>query len=113
MQREGHVEVTRVERPVARLADHAAGRVDLRERLRKLHEPFEVVHRRLATDVAFADERAAVHRGEDHPVAADTHGLLRVPGLEVERGGGERDLLEDELGIEERDLALDPLARRT
>src|SRR5438067_2081382 len=33
LQREGHVEVTRVERPVARLADHAAGRVDLRERL--------------------------------------------------------------------------------
>ena len=44
-QRVDHVEVARVERPVVRLADRPARRVELRERLREPDEVLEVVHR--------------------------------------------------------------------
>jgi hypothetical protein len=111
LERERHVEVARVERAVARLADDPAGSVDLREGVGELHEPLEVVHRRLAPDVPLAHERAPIDGGEDHCLTAESDAVLGVAGLEVERRRRQRDLLEHELRVEEHDLALDALAR--
>src|SRR5439155_17254670 len=61
--------------------------------------------------VPLAHERAAVDSREDHVVAADVHGALGVPGLEVELARCLRDLLEQEVRVEFDDRVLDLLAR--
>ena len=66
----------------------------------ELDQVLEVGHLGVAPDVALADERAPVHGGEHHVVAADVGRVRRVPGLEVELARRLRDLLEDELGVE-------------
>ena len=73
-------------------------------------EVLEVVHRRLAPLVSLAHERAAVDGREDHVVAADVHGALRVARLQVELARRLRDLLEDEVRVELDDRVLDLLA---
>ena len=52
------------------------------------HEVLEVGHRRVAADVALADERAAVDRREDHVVAADVDASARgcAPAMSNSRG---------------------------
>ena len=105
--------MARVERPVLGLADRAAGRVQLVEDLRELHQVLEVGHLGVAADVALADERAAIHGRERHVVAADGQRLGRVAGLQLELAGRLGDLLEDELGVEaDAVLILDGLAGR-
>ena len=111
-QRVGHVEVAAVQRGVVGLADHAAGRVEDRERLGELGEVAVVVHGRVAAYVALAHERRAVDRAERHRVAADVDGVGGVARLYVELAGRLRDLLEDPLGVEEDLVLLDLLARR-
>ena len=111
-QRVHHVEVARVERLVVRLADRAAGRVELRERLRQPHEVLEVRVGRLAPLEPLADERAAVDGAERHVVAADVDRVARVARLQVELARRLRDLLEDPVGVELDELPVDLLARR-
>jgi hypothetical protein len=103
--------VARVERPVVGLADRAAGRIELGERLRQAHEVLEVGHRGLAPQVALAHERAAVDRGEGHVLATDVDRALAVARLQVELARRLGDLIEHELGIEDHLLAVDLLAR--
>ncbi|MGD0714687.1 MAG: hypothetical protein ABSB24_10950 [Gaiellaceae bacterium] len=103
--------MARVERPVVRLADRAAGRVELGERLRELHEVLEVVVGRIAPLEPLAHERAAVDGGEDHVLAADVDAPLGVARLQVELGRRLRHLLEDPVGVEPDDVAVDRLAR--
>jgi hypothetical protein len=98
-----------VERLVVRLADRAAGCVELRERLRQPHEVLEVRVRGLAALEALAHERAAVHGAERHVVAADVDRTLRVPGLEVELARRLADLLQDPVRIEADELPVDLL----
>ena len=88
LQRVDHVEMARVQRLVVGLADRAARRVELGEGLRQAHEVLEVVHRRLAADVALADERAAVDRGEGHVLAAEVDARARgcAPAASNSRG---------------------------
>ena len=101
--------MTRVERNVVRLADRAADRVELGERLGEPREVLEVCEGRLAALEPVTDERAAVDRREDHVVAADVHAPLRVARLEVELPWRLRDLLEQEVGVELDALLLDVL----
>ena len=110
LQRVDHVQVPGVERRVVRLADHPAGRVQLRERLGQHAQPPEVVQRGVPPDVALADERRAVHRAEHHLVAADVHVVRRVAGLHVELPRRLGHLLQHELGVEEDHLAVHLLA---
>ena len=110
-ERVHHVEVPRVERHVVRLADRAARRVELRERLRELHEVLEVVVGRVAPLDPFAHERAAVD-GEKTmwlPPICTVRSGLRACSVELARGL--RHLLEDPVGVELHELALDLLAR--
>ena len=100
LEREHHVEVARVQRPVLGLADRAARRVELGEGLGEPDQVLEVGHLGVAADIALADERAPVDGGEHHVVAADVGGVGRVAGLELELARRLRDLLEDELGVE-------------
>ena len=79
-----HVEVARVERPVAGLAAQAAGRVQLVEGLAQAAEVLEVGHRRLAALVALAHERRALRGGEEHVPAADADCALRIAGHQIE-----------------------------
>ena len=69
--------------------------------------------RMLASLQAVADERAAVHGGEDHVLPADVNRPLRVPRLNVELGRRLRDLLDHEVGIEFHELTVHVLARRS
>ena len=101
----------RVERGVVRLADHAAGAVQLGERLSQLGEPPEVVHRRVAAHVALTHERRAVDTAEDHAVATDVHGVGRVAGLHVELARRLGHLLQHPVGVELHVVALDGLPR--
>ena len=105
--------MTRVERHVVRLADRAADRVELRERLGEPREVLEVCEGRVAALEPVADERAAVDRREDHVVAADVHAPLRVARLEVELPWRLRDLLEQEVGVELDALLRDVLPRQS
>ena len=82
------------------------------ERLGEPGEVAEVVHRRVAAHVAVADEGRAVDAAEGHRVAADVHGVGRVAGLDVELARRLGDLLEQEVGVEEDVVVLDPLAGR-
>ena len=109
-ERVDHVEMPRVERGVVRLADRPAGGVELRERLRELDEVLEVVVGRVAALDPLAHERAAVDRGEDHVLAADVDASLGIARLEVELGRSLGDLLEDPVGVEADELALDLLS---
>ena len=109
LQRVDHVQVPGVERGVVRLADHAPGRVQLRKRLRQHAQAAEVGQRRVPAHVALADERRPVDRAEHHVVAADVHGVGRVPGLHVELPRRLGHLLEHELRVEEDHLAVDLL----
>ena len=100
-----------VERGVVGLADHAARGVEHRERLGELGEAAEVVHRRVAAYLALPHERRPVDRAEGHRVAADVDVVLGVAGLHVELPRRLGHLLEDEVGVEEDGVALDPLPR--
>jgi hypothetical protein len=103
--------VAGVERGVVRLADDAAGRVHHGVRLGELGEVAEVVHRRVASDITFAEERRPVDRTEGHRVAADVHVVLGVARVDVELLRRLGDLLEDEVGVEEDGVLLDALSR--
>ena len=103
--------MARVERSVLGLADRAAGRVELSERLREADEVLEVGHLGVASRASLADERAPIDGREHHVVAADVRAVGRVAGLELELARGLGDLLEDELGVEpDPVLILDDLA---
>ena len=101
--------MARVERLVVRLADHAARRVELRERLREPDEVLVVGVRRLAPLDALAHERAAVDGAERHVLAADVDVPLGVPRLQLELARRLGDLLEDPVRVELHELALDLL----
>ena len=110
LQREHHVEVARVKRPVLGLADRATRRVELRKSLREPDEVLEVGHLRVAADVALADERTPVDGSEDHVVAADVGRVGGVARLQLELPRRLGDLLEDELRVEpDTVLVLDDL----
>ena len=110
LQRVDHVQVPGVERRVVRLADHAAGRIQLVIGLRQHGQLAEVVQRGVPAHVALAHERAAVHRAEHHVVAADVHVVGRVAGLHVELAGRLGHLLEHELRVELHHVAVHLLA---
>src|SRR5258708_36283610 len=88
-----------VERLVTRLADRPARRVELRERLRELHEVLEVLVHRLTALEPAAHERAAVDRAERHVPAADVDVPLGVARLQLELLRRLRHLPEDPVGI--------------
>jgi hypothetical protein len=101
--------MARVERRVLGLDDRPARRVELRKGLRQLAEVLEVLHRGVSAHRALADERRPVHRGERHVVAADVDRVLGVPGLHVELPRRLRHLLEQEVGVELDQVAVDLL----
>ena len=103
LQREGHVEMPRVQRRVLRLADDPARRVEHGEALGEAGEVAEVVHRGVAAHLALAHERRPVDGAERHGVVADVHAVRGVAGLHVERPGRLGDLLEHEVGVEPDD----------
>ena len=80
-----HVVVPLVHGQVDRLAHRAAGVVQVRGRVRELHEVAEVLDRAVApAAVEVAHERRAVRRREHGGVAADVHGVRGVAGDLVE-----------------------------
>ena len=109
-----HVEVTRAERQVLGLDDGATGAVDLGRGLRHLVEVREVEDGGAApAPVEIRDERRPVHRGVDHVVTPDGHGVPRVAGLHVEGRRCFCHLFFDEGTFETNPLILDLQSRLT
>ncbi len=83
-----HIEVALVDRHVDRLADGAAGVVQVGAHVRELHEVLEVLDRSVAPAVVeVADERRAVVRGEDRVRIADLDAPFGVSGVLGEDSG--------------------------
>ncbi len=102
--------MARVERCVVRLADDAAGRIQLGKALGEHREFSKILERSLVALVASAYERRTVHPTEDHRVAADVNVVLWVARLDIELAWGFGDLFHDELRIKPDRLTLDLLA---
>jgi hypothetical protein len=103
-----HVEMALVDRDVGRLADRAAGMVQIFRQIGDADEVAEILHRRVApAAVEVAHEGRAVDRGEHGLVSADLHRLLGVARMLGEAGGRGGAKLAGESAGDAHALALD------